>query len=336
MTRQEQNIILAGLAAAVAILAGAWFLVISPNSDSATVAVGSSSAGDAPSGESPQALAGTEPLAPEITVEAEPIETTTTTVAPPVTEAPTTTVAPTTITLAPTTTTTAPTTTAAPTTETTETTATPDTTDGSDTTAPAEDETTTTAPPTTEADDTGDATTTTVSEQTSTTVADAPVDAPPANELSAIEIEIVRLTNELRTNPNGPLAREGAVIDCDGRILLNEAGDGYAPIGAVEAHLAASLQVARPWSAQMTRDNFVHQDNAGVPALQAAGVEVRSAGENIAWHTFPDIATTHFEGWRESDGHFCNLMDPGFTFIGVGEVTKDGTSFATQNFFSTR
>ena len=45
----------------------------------------------------------------------------------------------------------------------------------------------------------------------------------------------------------------------------------------------------------------------------------------------------HFVGWRESDGHFCNMMDPTFTHFGVGEITRpDGFSFATQNFFSLR
>ncbi len=155
--------------------------------------------------------------------------------------------------------------------------------------------------------------------------------------LNAIEREIARLTNELRTNPNGPLKRQGAVINCGGRIRVNGAGSGYEAIGSLSLHEGASLQVARPWSAQMSRSNFKHRPNAGVDALQSIGVSIRSAGENIAYHSYSDKAMTHFTGWRESDGHYCNMMDPGFTHIGVGEVTKsDGLSYATQNFFSTR
>ena len=126
------------------------------------------------------------------------------------------------------------------------------------------------------------------------------------------------------------------MIDCGGRVRVDGSG-GYQAIPALTVHQAASLQVARPWSAQMTIDNFEHRPNAGVGALQGIGIPVRSAGENIAYHNYPDKAMEHFSGWRESDGHFCNMMDPGFTHLGVGEVTKSGgLSFATQNFFSMR
>jgi uncharacterized protein YkwD len=188
---------------------------------------------------------------------------------------------------------------------------------------------------------TAEATTTTVADETtpssdaatSTTVA-----APAASStLNDIEREIARLTNELRTNPNGPLKRQGAAIDCGGRILVDLSSGQYQSISALTLDQTASLQVARPWSQQMTTTNFEHQARAGIPALQAAGISVRSAGENIAYHNYPDKAMNHFVGWRESDGHFCNMMDPNFTHIGVGEVTKsDGISYATQNFFSTR
>jgi uncharacterized protein YkwD len=72
-----------------------------------------------------------------------------------------------------------------------------------------------------------------------------------------------------------------------------------------------------------------------VTALEEAGIPVWTAGENVAYHNYPDTAFRHFVGWRESDGHFCNLMDPEFTHLGVGEVTRaDGVSYAAQNFFS--
>ncbi len=160
--------------------------------------------------------------------------------------------------------------------------------------------------------------------------------APAGGSLNAVEQEIARLTNELRTNPNGPLKRQGPVIDCGGRIRVDGQTNRYEPIAAVAIHEVASLQVARPWSAQMTT-NLQHRPRAGVPALEAAGISVWSAGENIAYHNYPDKALNHFVGWRESDGHFCNMMDPGFTHLGVGEVTKSsGISYATQNFFSIR
>ncbi len=173
----------------------------------------------------------------------------------------------------------------------------------------------------------GDSSTTTSTGVSSTST-------PGGGELTDVELEIARLTNELRTNPNGPMRREGPVIDCGGDLTIDPTTGLYAPVPAVAVHTEASLLVARPWSAQMTTD-LEHRPDAGIPALLAAGIQVAAAGENIAYHNFPDTAFRHFAGWRESDGHFCNLMDPGFTHLGVGEATQsDGFSYATQNFFS--
>lgn len=154
--------------------------------------------------------------------------------------------------------------------------------------------------------------------------------------LTAVELELAQLTNELRTNPNGPLRREGPVIDCDGRVPVDPASGRYQPVDVLAIDGKASVQVARDWSSQLTT-NLQHRPQAGIGALQGAGIDVAVAGENIAYHNFPDTAMRHFVGWRESDGHFCNMMDPTFTHLGVGEATRpDGFSFATQNFFSLR
>jgi uncharacterized protein YkwD len=176
---------------------------------------------------------------------------------------------------------------------------------------------------------TGDGSSTTVTTDPNSTSTSAGDDG-----LTEVEQEIARLTNELRTNPNGPLRREGPAINCDGRLNVDPTTGAYAPVPAVTVDTVASVQVARPWSAQMTTD-LAHRPEAGIPALVEAGIQVATAGENIAYHNFPDTAFRHFAGWRESDGHFCNLMDPGFTHLGIGEVTQaDGFSYATQNFFS--
>ena len=180
-----------------------------------------------------------------------------------------------------------------------------------------------------------EATSTTVVSTSSTASVPAPTStASDAGGLSSVEQEIVRLTNELRTDPNGPLRREGPVPNCDGRLAIDQATGLYLPVPPVTVHVEASLVVARPWSERLTTQ-LEHQLDAGIPALVAAGIPVSAAGENIAYHNFPDTAFRHFAGWRESDGHFCNLMDPTFTHLGVGESTRsDGFSYATQNFFS--
>ncbi len=194
------------------------------------------------------------------------------------------------------------------------------------TTAPASDSSTSSSFPASES-------TTTVPQGTDPT---SSTTAPDSNGLTAVELELARLTNELRTNPNGPLRREGPVINCDGRIPIDAATGLYQPVGELSIDPGASIQVARDWSSQLTT-NLQHRPQAGIEALQLAGIDVAAAGENIAYHNFPDTAMRHFVGWRESDGHFCNMMDPTFSRLGVGEITRpDGFSFATQNFFSLR
>lgn len=131
------------------------------------------------------------------------------------------------------------------------------------------------------------------------------------------------------------MRRLGPPIDCGGRIGVD--ADGYLPVPPLTVSVTASVEVARPWAAQLTT-NLQHRPSAGMDALADAGLEVWSVGENIGYHTSAEgVARRHFEGWRESDGHFCNLMDPGFTHLGVGESTREGgISFAVQNFFSLR
>ena len=163
---------------------------------------------------------------------------------------------------------------------------------------------------------------------------EAPAGPIPVTPLSTVELEIVRLTNELRTDPNGPLHRHGPLIDCDGRIPVDRNAGVYLPVAAVAVDPVASERVSRPWAGQLTTD-LGHRPRAGVEALEEAGIAVWVAGENIAYHNYPDTAFRHFAGWRESDGHFCNLMDPEFTHVGIGEVRgADGLSYAAQNFYS--
>jgi len=162
----------------------------------------------------------------------------------------------------------------------------------------------------------------------------APVETVQGSLLTELELEIVRLTNEIRTNPNGPFGRQGPFIDCGGRIAVDRAARTYVPVPALTVHEEASVRVARAWSRELTTD-LKHREEAGVGALSSIGLNVVRAGENVSYNNFDDVVRQHMEGWRESDGHFCNLMSPRFTHIAVGEWTDEqGMSFASQNFFA--
>lgn len=172
----------------------------------------------------------------------------------------------------------------------------------------------------------------------------APGTAADANgPLTPVEAEIVRLTNELRANPAGALARREPLPRCvtDPFYAITLSPDTGLPAAAPPLGVddGVTLALARPWAATMqSTSHFEHRSSDEAHELYGQlGLPVKAWGENIAWFTGFDInqaARIHFEGWRESDaGHYCALVSPRFTHVGVGAI-EDGTqSWAVQNFY---
>ncbi|MEM9132000.1 MAG: CAP domain-containing protein [Actinomycetota bacterium] len=195
----------------------------------------------------------------------------------------------------------------------------------------------TTAPPATEAPATTGAPTTTAAPATA-----APTTAPAAG-LNAVELEVLRLTNELRANPAGPLARQKPMPGCVSNGFYGIAIDGATghptAVPALSLSEPVSVSLARDWSIQMDADNnFAHRPNNSASAIYGQlGINWSATGENIAWFSgYPDAqaAQIFFEGWRESDtGHYCALVAGAYTHIGVGYHKGNSKSWATQNFY---
>lgn len=130
-----------------------------------------------------------------------------------------------------------------------------------------------------------------------------------SSELSEFEQEVVRLTNVEREN------------------------QGLAPLQIDEE----VSKVARIKSEDMRDQNyFSHQSPTyGSPfdMLSSYDVSYRSAGENIAaGQQTPEQVV---QGWMNSQGHRENIMNSGYTHIGVGHV--EGGSYGhywTQMFIS--
>ncbi len=170
-------------------------------------------------------------------------------------------------------------------------------------------------------------------------------DQPPA-VLNPVELEIVRLTNELRANPTGPLARRKPMPACVSEPFYDltiDPGTGHPrPVPAVAVDESVSVEMARVWATGMqTSGTFSHRTSASQKDLyRRLGLSVSAWGENIAWLSDYDpalAARIHFEGWRESDsGHYCSLMTPRFTHVGVGEHRLGVRSWAVQNFYHER
>jgi hypothetical protein len=164
--------------------------------------------------------------------------------------------------------------------------------------------------------------------------------------LSAVELEMVRLTNELRANPAGPLARRAPLPSCVDdafyRLSVDPATGHPTAAPPLTVDELVSVEMARVWSVEMERSaGFEHRASTSQEqTYDQLGVAVEAWGENIAWLAGfgrAAAARIHFEGWRESEtGHYCAMLSPRFSHIGVGEHWSDDESWAVQNFYRPR
>lgn len=84
------------------------------------------------------------------------------------------------------------------------------------------------------------------------------------------------------------------------------------------------VELARKKSQDMIDKNYFghYSPTYGSPfdMMKSAGIEYRLAGENLAGA--PDVATAH-KALMNSEGHRRNILNPGFTKVGIG-VAKGG------------
>jgi uncharacterized protein YkwD len=98
--------------------------------------------------------------------------------------------------------------------------------------------------------------------------------------------------------------------------------------------------VARGHSEDMiARGFFDHVNPDGLDPferLDAACVDFVSAGENIAWNTFPNPAEEAVRGWMASPHHHDNIMRAQYNRTGIGVATDgNGAYYFTQDFIGT-
>ena len=139
---------------------------------------------------------------------------------------------------------------------------------------------------------------------------------PPANDSPAPETPD-------DSDPQGDFAAQVAA-------LVNAARAEYGlPALTVDAKVQQAAQVRARESAQ----SFSHTRPDGSSfstALTEAGVSYTRSGENIAYgQTTPQQVV---QAWMDSAGHRANILDAGFTHIGVGYAVVNGTAYWAQLF----
>ena len=139
---------------------------------------------------------------------------------------------------------------------------------------------------------------------------------PPANDSPAPETPD-------DSDPQGDFAAQVAA-------LVNAARAEY---GLSALTVDAKVQQAAQVRARESAQSFSHTRPDGSSfstALTEAGVSYTRSGENIAYgQSTPQQVV---QAWMDSAGHRANILDTGFTHIGVGYAVVNGTAYWAQLF----
>lgn len=142
-------------------------------------------------------------------------------------------------------------------------------------------------------------------------------------------------TTQVTSSGGGPVADPSEWQ----REMLGDVNALRAKAGADPVRLCAALNRSAQAYAQLMgeRNHFDHHGPDGSSPgdrMEAAGYEgVRAWGENIAAGQ-TDVAEV-MAAWRDSPGHYTNIVEPRFTHLGVGFATVEGSEYSTywaQNF----
>lgn len=100
--------------------------------------------------------------------------------------------------------------------------------------------------------------------------------------------------------------------------------------------------VAALHSTDMAVNNyFAHEDNQGCNSacrVTNSGYDWRAVGENLFLlkstyrYSVEDASAIIVQGWMGSEGHRRNVLEPDFTYEGIGVVINDGAIYATEVF----
>jgi len=144
--------------------------------------------------------------------------------------------------------------------------------------------------------------------------------SPVANRVREMELQMLEMLNRDRADPANMAETNGRATP----LQWNE-------------QLAA---VARAHSLDMLNQGyFAHEDRQGrsvANRIEAAGMEWRSVGENIA--IYNDVARAEAAFMNEpsfTKNHRANILNAGFTEVGVGIVqARNGSLYITQDFYT--
>ncbi|ACL18891.1 CAP domain-containing protein [Desulfitobacterium hafniense] len=136
------------------------------------------------------------------------------------------------------------------------------------------------------------------------------------------------------TQPTTPSTNGTTTLGTQEQAMINEINKERAAAGLSPLQVDLRLvDVAQMKALDMkTNSYFSHTSPTyGSPfdMLKNAGIQYRSAGENIARNMSVDAAMAAF---MSSDGHRKNILNPAYTHIGVGVVSSNSGNYYVQIF----
>jgi uncharacterized protein YkwD len=117
--------------------------------------------------------------------------------------------------------------------------------------------------------------------------------------------------------PDAPVFEANAVLIDIARRRSQDMAEGRAPFAHQDARGEnPAWNMARWWmpQAHMVGENIMMQEREGIP------------------YDADHFAQTAVDGWMKSPGHRRNILDPGFTWAGIGVAIRGNKAYATQIF----
>jgi len=143
------------------------------------------------------------------------------------------------------------------------------------------------------------------------------------------------------TQPTPPPVSDSEYLSQLEDDILRMVNEERAKVGAPALSMESMRRdVARGHSKDMAVRNFFDHNNpdgkSPFDRMRAAGISYSTAGENIAYNTYPvdRAAKAAMDGWMKSDGHRKNIQNAkyGRTGIGVYRNPSNGRVYLTQVF----
>ena len=121
--------------------------------------------------------------------------------------------------------------------------------------------------------------------------------------------------------------------------MINSINQARSNAGLPALQVSSDLtKAARAKSKDMVNKNYFSHTSptyGGLTSmLQHFGISYSAAGENLAMNSNGSVSAAH-ESLMNSPGHRSNILEPRFSYVGVGiQVSSDGSHYYTQLFIA--